>query len=305
MTRIRIPALTPVLLALSLCALAASSASAQTTLRYKFKEGETLNYVMDQKMKITMNVMGKNIDSNMTQGADMAWKIESVDKDGNATINISFGRMKMSMEMPMGKVEVDSDDANPPDEGLGKTFHDIVKAMSGMTITGKMSPRGEISDVQVPEKVAKKFQNLPGGGLGDMFSPDGLKRMMGQSGLVLPKQAVAKDDKWDHKTDMKLPFGTITATFNYVYKGPSDKDGRGVEKIAFTPKMAVEPDPDAMFVMKLKGQEGSGHALFDNQNGKLKEVTVNQTMEMEIDAMGQTLTQRIVQNVTTRLVDKK
>jgi hypothetical protein len=39
--------------------------------------------------------------------------------------------------------------------------------------------------------------------------------------------------------------------------------------------------------------------------GQLKEVTINQTMEFEIDVMGQTISQRMVQNVVTRLVDKK
>ena len=138
-----------------------------------------------------------------------------------------------------------------------------------------------------------------------MFSPDGLKRMMGQSGLVLPKEAVSKGEKWNHKMDMKLPFGKINAEFNYVYDGPSEKGGQTLEKIALQPKMTIDADPNAPFAMKMKSQEGGGHAFFDNKNGKLNEVTVNQTMEFEIEIMGQTLSQRMVQNVTTRLVDKK
>jgi hypothetical protein len=301
MTRFSIPALT-----LALFALAASPAAAQTTLRYQFKEGETLNYAMDQKMKMTTSVMGKNIDMNMDQTANMTWKIDSVDSEGNAKITITFGRMKMSMDSPMGKVEVDSQDADGPDDPLGKVLFGVVKAMAGMTVSGKINPRGEISDVQVPEKAAKQLGNLPGAdALGDMFSPEGLKRMMGQSGLVLPKEAVKKGEKWDHKMDMKLPFGKINAEFNYVYDGPTEKGGRTLEKIALKPKMTIDPDPNAPFAMKMKSQEGGGHALFDNKTGKLNEVTINQTMEMEIDVMGQTLSQRMVQNVTTRLVDKK
>ena len=57
MTRFNIPALTQALCALALCTVAASPVAAQTTLRYQFKEGETLNYAMDQKMKMTTSVM--------------------------------------------------------------------------------------------------------------------------------------------------------------------------------------------------------------------------------------------------------
>jgi hypothetical protein len=301
MTRNRIPALT-----LILCAAATTPAAAQTTLRYKFKEGETLNYAMDQKMKMTTGVMGKNIDMNMDQNATMSWKIDSVDSEGNAKITITFGRMKMSMDTPMGKIEVDSQDTDGPDDPVGKALFGVVKAMAGMTVNGTISPRGEISDVKVPEKVAKQLANLPGAEqMGDMFSPEGLKRMMGQSGLVLPKEAVSKGEKWSHKIDMKLPFGKIDAEFNYTYEGPTEKSGRNLEKIALKPKLSIDPDPNAPFAMKMKSQKGDGHALFDNQAGRLAEVAINQTMEMELEIMGQTVGQRIVQNVTTRLVDKK
>jgi hypothetical protein len=297
MTRICLPALAFVALT-----LLPDPAAAQTTLRYKFKEGETLKYAMDQKMKMTMNIMGKAIEMNMDQTADMTWKIESVDSEGNAKLAIKFGRTKMSMDTPMGKVQVDSDDTNEPDDPLGKILHGVIKGMSGMAVTGKISTRGEITDIEMPEKVLKQLKNIPGADqLGDMFSPDGLKRMMGQSGLVLPKEAVAKGDNWKNKVDMKLPFGKIVVQFDYTYDGPKE----GLEKVALKPKMTLEPAPNSPFAITLKNQEGTGQALFDNATGRLRELTVNQTMEMELEVMGQTLTQRMVQNVTTKLVDGK
>jgi hypothetical protein len=298
MTRIRIPALA----ALAAFTLAAGPAAAQTTLRYKFKEGETLNYAMDQKMKMTTNIMGKAIEMNMDQTAQMTWKIGAVDSDGNAKLEIKFGRTKMSMDTPMGKVEVDSDKSDEPDDPLGKILHTVIKTMAGLTVTGKISTRGEITDIEMPAEVAKKLQGLPGAeALGDTFSPDGLKRMMGQSGIVLPKEPVDKGAAWKNKVDMKLPIGKIIAEIAYTYEGPA----KNAEKIALKPKMSIQADPNAPFAMTMKSQEGSGHAYFDNQAGKLREMVMNQTMEMEIEIMGQTLSQRMVQNVTTKLVDKK
>ena len=54
----------------------------------------------------------------------------------------------------------------------------------------------------------------------------------------------------------------------YVYDGPVEKDGRSLEKITLKPKVSLQPDPDAKIEMKLKAQEGSGTALFDNSTGQ-------------------------------------
>src|SRR6516165_10592075 len=61
------------LLALLLAGAAAEPAAAQTTLRYKFKKGEKLNYVMEQKMKMAMNLAGQDIETEMGQTIDMSW----------------------------------------------------------------------------------------------------------------------------------------------------------------------------------------------------------------------------------------
>lgn len=295
-----------VVAALAVWSLTAASASAQTTLRYKFKEGDNLKYTIEQKMKMTMNIMGNDVEMNMDQTSDMVWSIKSVDSAGNAKISVKFGRNKMTMDGPQGKTEVDSDSTQEPDDPVGQALYKVIKGLSGLEISGTISPTGEYSDVRVPEKAVKELQNLPGGEIfGDMFSADGLKRMMSQSGLVMPKEAVAKGTSWKNKTEMKMPFGKMIAEIDYTYDGTTDKDGRTLQKITLKPKATIEPSPDAKFAMKLKAHEGKGTALFDNAAGRLLEVTNQQTMEMEIDVMGMTFNQRMVQTTTMRLAGKK
>jgi Family of unknown function (DUF6263) len=282
--------------------LTAAAATAQTTLRYKFKEGETLKYVLEQKMKMNMDVMGNNIEMNMNQTSDMTWSVGKVDDKGNAKITVKFGRQKMSMKSPMGNVDVDSNNSQEPDDQLGQVLFKVVKALAGMEVSGTLSPLGEYSDVVVPEKALKEFQDLPGSAnLGDMFSPEGIKRMMSQSGLIMPKEAISKGKTWKSKTDMKLPIGKMIAEVDYTYGGPEDKDGRSLEKIALKPKATLEPDPNSPIVMKLKAHSGTGAAYFDNEAGRLQEVTNQQTMEMEADVMGMAFTQKMVMTMTMRL----
>src|SRR6516165_8472568 len=86
------------LLSLTATLIGVSPANAQVTLRYKFKQGETLNYDLDQKMKMEMAIAGQNINMSMTQTLDMTWKVESVDKDGKAKIVQKFDRVRLTMD---------------------------------------------------------------------------------------------------------------------------------------------------------------------------------------------------------------
>ena len=282
--------------------LTAAAATAQTTLRYKFKEGDTLKYALEQKMKMTMNVMGNNVDMTMDQFSELAWHIQKVDSKGSAKIAIKFGRNKMTMDGPTGKVEVDSNNAQEPDDPIGQALYKVIKGLSGLEVTGSISPTGEFTDITLPEKAVKELQNIPGGDMfGEMLSPEGLKRMMSQSGLVMPKDAVSKGAKWKSKNEMKLPFGKMIAEVDYTYDGPVEKDGRSLEKIAVKPKASIEPTPSAPFSLKLKSHDGGGTALFDNSAGRLLEVSNTQNMEMEIEIMGMTISQKMVQTMTMKL----
>ncbi len=67
------------LLLLSLVAVATltASATAQDKLRWKFKKGQKLNYVMTQKMDSSTKVMGMAIDMKMTNIMDMDWVVQT------------------------------------------------------------------------------------------------------------------------------------------------------------------------------------------------------------------------------------
>ncbi|MFQ5733898.1 MAG: hypothetical protein ACE5KM_18320, partial [Planctomycetaceae bacterium] len=64
--------------------LAAGPLHAQEKLRWKLKKGQTLNYVMTQKMNMTTMAGGMALNIKMTNTMDMRWKIETVKSDGTA-----------------------------------------------------------------------------------------------------------------------------------------------------------------------------------------------------------------------------
>src|SRR5258708_1807184 len=95
-------------------ALPSASAQAQTTLRYKFKEGDKLNYVMEQKQEMAMSFMGNDINTKINQTMDMTWKIGAVDKDGSAKMTQTIDRIRMTMDSPGAKIEYDTKDGKEP-----------------------------------------------------------------------------------------------------------------------------------------------------------------------------------------------
>ncbi len=277
--------------------LLAGPAAAQTTLRYKFKEGEKLQYAMNQDIKMSMSVGGMDIDIKMKQGFDMNWNVQKVDDKGNAKVRLTIGRVKLSMESPMGTAEVDTGakKAVDQDDPLAKTFADLAAGLAALEMTFTMAPDGEMKDMKLPEEALKKLRAIPGADQfgGQLLSPDGFKKMTGV-GMILPKEPVTKGKQWTQKMSMKIPnLGTMNGITKYTYEGSTDKDGKKLAKIQLTPDLKITPDPDAPVQIKLKNIKDKGHAYFDNEAGRLAETRNEMNMEMEIEAGGMTIPMRM------------
>ncbi|MBX9680098.1 MAG: hypothetical protein K2X38_15150 [Gemmataceae bacterium] len=289
------------LLALIALAIAVPAASAQVTLRYKFKEGDKLQYEMKNTNKVVSKVKEQEAKVVSSQTMDMTWDVlKSTDK--GSQVKVKFGRTRMTMETQMGEFKIDSADENVPEEPVAKILAKVVGAMSKLEMVMTMQSDGEVLDVQVPETTLKQLQELPGADqFGEMFSNEGLKKMFGQNGLVMPKEAVTKGQTWKKKNDVKLPFGTIQSIINYSYEGEAESGGQKLEKISLTPSASIIADPNAPFVLKINRQKGTGTALFDNAAGRFVEMSLAQEMDMTMEVMDMTVTQNLVQTVSVKL----
>jgi hypothetical protein len=270
----------------------AAPAAAQTTLRYKFREGEKLDYAIENKM--TMKVA--NLEMGVEQNMDMTWKILSVDSDGKAKISQKLTRIRFSMDTPMGKVVYDSKDGKAPEGPIGQAIEPVFKALAALEYQLTMDARGEISDVKIPEKFLEMMKGPQLPGLGEMFTEEGLKRMMAQSVLPLPKDAVVKGKNWPQKMSFKAPFGEMKMDNTYTYESQVQKGGKRLEHISMKPSLSIEPDPNVPG-MKLKSGEGKGAAYFDAEAGRLIEMNMIQNMTLEV--AGQSM--QMVQNVVMKL----
>jgi len=297
------------LLAVVIVACGADRAAAQTTLRYKFKKGDKLNYEMEQKMTMTMSIMGRDINTDVNQLVNMTWTVNDVDADGKAKMTQTIARIRHNMDGgPVGKFEYDSKDDKEGEGPLGKILTPILRALAGAEINLVMDPQGKISDIKLPEKLAKIAKNLPpaaaAGGAGEMLSEEGLKQMMDQGGLRLPKEAVAKGKTWDQQFEMKSAIGKVKAESVNTYEGPAERDGKKLERVAMKPKLTFEVDENSPAKITVKSQDAKGTAYFDNAAGKLVSTSMNQDLELAISGGGQEFTGKLKQSVSMKLLDK-
>ena len=110
---------------------------AQEQLAWKFTAGESLNYVVKQNMKMTMNVADKTQQIAMNQTMDMQWKIESVDAEsGDVNMGQTVERVQMdSQGGPIGTLKFDSSSKEIPNTPYGKAIADVFKKLDELEKT--------------------------------------------------------------------------------------------------------------------------------------------------------------------------
>jgi hypothetical protein len=287
------------LLAALIAGLHVAPAQAQTTLRYKFKEGEKFHCVTEMKTETQMTLSGKEFTTTSTFTYDTTWTVTAVGPDGKATMVQTLDRVRYVQDGPQGKSEFDSRKAEEPTDPFGKAMVPFYKAMLGAEFKVAMSPQGEVSDVQLPQKVVDALKSMPGGKL----VQETLKDFTGPGGLRLSKDPVKRGDSWNTKVKMKMePVGTLVMDTKYTYEGKGEGDRNNLERITLQPTYAIDVAPGSPEKAKLTKQEGKGSSYFDQEKGRLVESSLDLKLELEVSDEGLTVPVKLTQSHRTKLV---
>lgn len=282
-------------------------AHADVELRYKFKAGETLNYQFTQSMQMTMQVPGlpNDIVTRMKQQMFLDITTDEVLADGSARQRQIIRRITMQLEsrggpMPLD-VAYDSDSPELPTGPVAESLMASLKPMVGAEWKQLVNVRGEVSNVEVPQKVVDALKATPGAAMmGNMATPEGLKQISTQSATVFPEKAVKLDDEWDSALDVKLPFGTMTTRKITRYRGPNTA---GQEEIGLRTEITFVPAANAPAQLKIVDNEADGRILFDNRSGRILQNRLDQTTTMQVIAGGQQVDQVVTTDVLFELSD--
>ncbi len=284
-------------------------AMAVEPLVWKFNVGDEHHYQMIQDMEMEMDIAatGKTMETTMRQTIDMTWKIEKVDHQGVATVLQQISRIQMDMQAPgQQKMHVDTDSEEPP-AGFGAMLAPLFKVMVAEPFMITMTNRGEIKSVEVPKGFTEALKKAPGVGMmGEMFSGEGLKKMIQKSSIILPE---AKDmelgHEWTQDSKLKMPpMGEIEMSATYAYQGPREVEKKRLEVFSIGMTMELGEGP-GQFQIDIAGQKAHGEFLFDRELGRLDSSQLNQEMDLLITVGGQATTQKISQKMILKTVKKK
>lgn len=280
--------------AVALVAVVAAAGQADAaTLRWKFKEGEALHYQMDQTTTTTIVLKANNqeIKTTNNQVIDLTWKVGKVAADGTAEITQTIDRMRSKVESAFGSFDYDSKSDKVPEGPIAASVVPTLKLLVGASFQYKMGPRGELTDVRVPEGLLKSLKEASpasAAAAGSIFTEDGLKNMIHESSLALPEEDLAPGKSWSRATKLPpSPVGTMSLDKTYTYTGPAD----GKEKLDVKVAIKLEPPANATVDIKIAEQEGSGSFLFDNTAGRVVESNVVQKIKMAINVQNQQIEQ--------------
>ena len=275
--------------------LTAAESRAQTRLRWKFVEGQSMAYQQSIKMQMSLGAAM----NNMNQVIGMTWKVGKLDPDGKANLLQTVDSMKFAMDGPAGKMLYDSKQGEKIQGPAAALLNPLFDAMIGGEFKFKVTPLGDVTDVVVSEKVKQQLQQNPAlAAMGGLFSDEGLKNMIAQSFLSFPDMPLAANTTWNKELTVKQPFGTQTIDTTYTYGGTAMHEGKSVEKISLKPKVSIKTNAAATVNLSVSEQSGTGEVLFDNQTGRIARMTMKQELKMDLQIGGLKQEQQTVTETT-------
>lgn len=264
-----------------------STQSAQPIL-WKLQTGQLYLVSASQLVKETVPIGGQSVELPMTLLVDAKWEVTSVDEAGVATIKPTINRLKFEAKNPfLGEIKVDTQ-AAPSAAGM-TDLEQTLRASVGLSWEFKLSPTGQISDVQLPAEAPARGDELSL----SLAAPAQLQSVMTPL-LVLPPQSPKPGESWTVADALPVPVADqapLGIVISYV--GPADAGGQSLEKFELrgetSAEAAAEEDATGAGVaasFTLRETKVTGFGFFDPQAGYVTSVTLRSTLSIAAEVEG-------------------
>lgn len=271
-------------------------------LEWKFKEGQVLKVDMKQDMTMEMDLGVQQSEVVNNSATEMTLWVKSVDADGVATMGNTIDRMVMQTEAPGVSFELDTMSEEEHD-GPAADVAEVIKPMVGAEMSQKMSPRGEVTDVQIPESMMEGIENGDPA-MAQMFNENTLKEMTAKNNLIFPDKELSQGATWNNVVETMMGPVSIKMETDYEYLGVTEVEGTPLHVIRGKIAMSF-PDGVNGVDIDIAEEDSTIHFFFDGNAGRMTKSDMDQNVVMEIAAGPQTITQTIKQNVVVEFNEKK
>ncbi|MCH2114091.1 MAG: DUF6263 family protein [Pirellulales bacterium] len=284
------------------------ASAADDALGWQFEVGDEHKFRLTQATTTAMDLgpVGK-MNARMHQTIDTVWKITAIDEAGAADLTHEVLRVQMQMQAP-GELEMDYDSASADAPvGYGAMVAPTMKALIGLPFNMKMTARGAITSVDVPEKITQSLAGLPGAEfMGETITGDGLQIAIQRLSITLPKpENLVPGHRWTTTSETSsTQLGKVTTSMTYTYEGSRTVDGDILEVFKPNLEFRFNSGKDATAAETLvDDQKTRGEFIFNRSRGRLQSSSLEQYMTLQISAGDHPIKQEIVQKVSLERVE--
>lgn len=258
--------------------LLAAPVLAQETLRWKFEPDTQWLVTFDQQSDILTTVSSKSTTMTVHSGMEVAWKVLSVEASGNAIISQRLQRFRITLEMPKtGPIAYDSASEAKP-AGDAKVLADAVGPLLDAELKLTMTPRGEITAVELDENAQKSVEAASRNpALKGLLSKEGLTNVFRHAMIPLPENEIKPGDEWSDAKQLDTPFGKVEQKSTYKLLEP-DAKAANVARIESVSTITPGANGGSDRASSLKEQDQHGLILFDTNAGEIRSSTVTQKL---------------------------
>ena len=262
-------------------------------LEFNLEKGKTYKHLTVADVNMKMNAMGQA--TVIGTKTEIVTAFEVTDRKNDIfDIRMSYQKMKITIDSPMGKMTIDSDD---PDNSSNKEVANAIKSLAETSVDVQLTKEGNVVSVTGADKLAEKF----GGGSAQVLqmtnlslSEDAIKMAFEQMSAYFPGKPVSTGESWNRTNTI------ATGGFDVINKTTLTlkevKDNVAVLEINTTLET-----PEGGAVMNMQGMdaqitmkgEQTGTVQIDMKTGWVVSGEFTQKSTNSIAVMGQTIPQEI------------
>ena len=297
-----------VLFTAAACGLAAHSslAAAAEPLRWKFAVGDTLAVDVSQNVRLHMDKGPKSpLGTTMQQTLDVTWQVRSVNADAEAVITGSIDRVQMSMQdVEQEELQYDSA-ADEPAIGIATIGAPLYAAMTAGKYEITVTARGEVRDVKMSDDVLAMLKSdSDDDAAKSAATVEALKATLTLGLFALPEGPPTVGQEWSTRAPAIIPecdHAEIVTT--YRYEGMRDVEGTMCAVIRPTLELSLAGNSDQR--LSITSQKSSGEVLFDPAAGRLRSMSVDQDVALNIRTGEETLPGTIDRKIEVQVAPTK
>lgn len=285
-----------------------TTAPTTETIRWKFATGDSFSVTIHQETSVNTKVDVRNVAQSNQMDLTIDWQVQSVDKDGTATINQKITTIIASITIPdkTGKPVVhEYDSSAEKHSGDARILASSLSKLLDQTVTITMSSRGEIADVKIPDETQDSLRQMPGSIEGrQAFSTESLREIFQTTGTELPELAIVVGESWLVKRAFSIGSPhqfTRETTYTLADGGEINFDSKLVlNSVAAAPEKS-EAEFDSWVIEE---QKSTGMIQFDLQAGHASSSDSETMLKTKTNYQGMKVTTTMNSKVQTSIERK-